>query len=142
MPFATGPHAESRLERVARFTQPITLYPNTPEARRPASFAQRRFLLRVDRACGRLVQGGQLAALRHLGQPPEAGSTYRRWLRNLDRRIDLEGRQLQLWQRRDFAGAASLAARIATLRAQGNAAGIAFGLRSCTSEGPTGAPKS
>jgi hypothetical protein len=157
VPFAAGPHAGSRVERMAEVRDPVTLYPIAPKRPRPESFAQARFVLRTDATCLRAywpvrrartrrayvrAHAAQLAALLRLGQPPEARSIYRRWLRNFDIRIDLERRQLRLQRRGDLAAAASLAARIATLKAQGNAAGIAFGLRSCTANGPTGAPKS
>jgi len=84
----------------------------------------------------------QLAALRALGRPPEAEAVYDRWLGNFDRRVELERRQLDLIRRGDLAAAASLAARISTLKAQGDATGIAFGLRGCVSDGPAGGPSS
>lgn len=70
----------------------------------------------------------------------EAEGTYDRWLGNFDRRVELERRQLDLIRRGDLGAAASLAARIPTLEAQGDADGIAFGLRACVSDGPAGAP--
>jgi hypothetical protein len=169
VPFAAGERAASRLARVARVRDPVTLYPTAPQARRPRSFGQRRFVLGVDQTCRRTdrelretirrasrrvradwgaqpayVRGhaAQLAALRALGRPPEAGAIYHRWLGNFDRRVELERRQLRLIRRGDFPAAASLAARISTLKANGDAAGIAFGLRACVSDGPAGAPNS
>jgi hypothetical protein len=169
VPFAAGSDAESRLSRLARVREPVTLYPIAPEGRRPGSFAQFRFVWDVDDTCistyralrdtlrsARRQAGGhwrverayvrghaaQLAALRRLGQPPEARDTYLRWIRNFDRRVALERRQLSLLRWYYLDKAAALQARIATLKARGNASGLAFGLRSCTSNGPTGAPKS
>jgi hypothetical protein len=83
----------------------------------------------------------QVAALIRLGDAPADRSTYGAWLANFKRRVTLERRQLELMRRHDLAGAAALAAHLATLKARGNAAGIAFGLRECTSNGPVGAPK-
>jgi hypothetical protein len=169
VPFAAGERAASRLARVARVRDPVTLYPTAPQARRPRSFRQVRFVLGVDETCRRTdrelretirrarrrvrgewgaqpayVRGhaAQLAALRALGRPPETETIYDRWLGNFDRRVELERRQLDLIRRYDLAAAASLAARISTLKAQGDAAGIAFGLRGCVSDGPVGAPGS
>jgi hypothetical protein len=169
VPFATGEGAASRLARVARVRDPVTLYPTAPQARRPRSFGQVWFVLGVDQTCRRTdrelretirrarrraradwgaqpayVRGhaAQLAALLALGRPPEAETIYDRWLGNFDRRVELERRQLDLIRRYDLDEAASLAARISTLKAQGDAAGIAFGLRGCVSDGPVGAPSS
>jgi hypothetical protein len=169
VPFATGEGAASRLARVARARDPVALYPTAPQARRPGSFRQVWFVLGVDETCRRTdrelretirrarrreradwgaqpayVRGhaAQLAALRALGRPPEAEAIYDRWLGNFDRRVELERRQLDLIGRGDLAAAASLAARISALKAQGDATGIAFGLRACASYGPAGAPSS
>lgn len=169
VPFATGEGAASRLARVTRVPDPVALYPTAPQARRPRSFRQVWFVLGVDETCRRTdrelretvrrarrreradwgaqpayVRGhaAQLAALRALGRPPEAEAIYDRWLGNFDRRVTLERRQLDLIRRGDLAAAASLAARISALKAQGDAAGIAFGLRACASDGPVGAPSS
>jgi hypothetical protein len=84
----------------------------------------------------------QLTAIAQLGDAPADRSTYSAWLGNFGRRVALERRQLVLLRRRDLAGAAALEARLATLKARGNAAGIAFGLVTCVSTGPQGAPKS
>ncbi|MEA2418098.1 MAG: hypothetical protein QOE60_304, partial [Thermoleophilaceae bacterium] len=165
VPFATGARAGSRLSRVALVRAPVTLYPAAPE-RLPASLRRLTFARWVDATCGSsyraLIRGerrarrlagdrwrvrrayvrghaGQLAALLRLGRPPEAEATYARWLRGFAGRVELERRQLGLLQRGDLDRAASLAARLATLKALGNAAGIAFGLRACTSDGPVGA---
>jgi hypothetical protein len=169
VPFATGEGAASRVARVARARDPVALYPTAPQARRPGSFRQVWFVLGVDETCRRTdrelretirrarrreradwgaqpayVRGhaAQLAALRALGRPPEAEAIYDRWLGNFDRRVELERRQLDLIRRGDLAAAASLAARISALKAQGDATGIAFGLRACASYGPAGAPSS
>jgi hypothetical protein len=169
VPFAAGPDAESRLARIAQAREPVTLYPTTPERRRPGSLEQLRFLLDVDHTCTRTywalreaerrathqpgghwramrayvrAHAAQLAALRRLGQPPETEDTYLRWLRNFDRRVALERHQLSLLRWYHLDRAAKLQARIATLKARGNATGLAFGMRACPSIGPTGAPKS
>ena len=169
VPFATGEGAASRLARVARVRDPVTLYPTARQPRRPRSFRQVSFVLVVDQTCrrterelretirrarrrGRVDWGVQpayvrgraakLAALRALGRPPEAEAIYDRWLGSFARRVELERRQLALIRRDDLDAAASLAARISTIEAQGDAAGIAFGLRGCVSGGPVGAPSS
>jgi hypothetical protein len=169
VPFVAGVGAAARLRRVTPVRQPWTLYPAGPEHRRPRSVAQRRFARRVDDACGRTyaelqaavrrtklggvdywrgqrayVRGhdAQLFALKGLGGPPKNKATYRRWLGNFDTRVELEQRQLDLMSQGDRAAAGSLAARLATLKARGNAAGLAFGLSGCVSNGPLGAPKS
>jgi hypothetical protein len=169
VPFATGEGAASQLARVARVRDPVTLYPTARQPRRPRSFGQLGFVLVVDQTCRRTdrelretirrarrrgrvdwgvqpayVRGhaAQLAALRALGRPPEAEAIYDRWLGSFARRVELERRQLDLIRRYDLDSAASLAARISTLKAQGDAAGIAFGLRGCVSGGPVGAPSS
>lgn len=77
-----------------------------------------------------------------LGEPPNNKATYRRWRGNFDTRVELEQRQLDLIYQGDRAAAGSLAARLATLKARGNAAGLALGLSTCVSNGPLGAPKS
>jgi hypothetical protein len=169
VPFAAGARAGSRLERVARVRGPVTLYPTKPERRRAHSVAQLRFVLAVDDTCTRTylemreairrarhrfgddwraqrayvrAHKAQLFALVRLGEPPENQAIYRRWLGNFDKRVELEWRQFLLLRRGELDRAASLAARIATLKAGGNAAGLAFGLRPCVSNGPEGAPKS
>jgi hypothetical protein len=160
VPFATGEGAASQLARVARVRDPVTLYPTAPQPRRPRSFRQVSFVLVVDQTCRRTdrelreairrarrrgrvdwgpqpayVRGhaAQLAALRALGRPPEAEAIYDRWLGSFARRVELERRQLALIRRDDLDAAASLAARISTLKAQGDAAAIAIGLRACPS---------
>jgi hypothetical protein len=169
VPFVAGADAEARLARVTPVRRPWTLYPAGPGQRRPSSVAQRRFMERVDDTCGRshaklraalrrARRGGwpywqqqhaygrghdaQLLALRALGEPRENKATYRRWLGDFVKRVGLEHRQLDLMYQGDRAAAASLAARLATLKARGNAAGLALGLSGCVSNGPVGAPKS
>ena len=83
----------------------------------------------------------QLRALVHLGDAPSDRSTYAAWLGNFKERVALERLQLEMLRRHDLDGAAALAARLATLKARGNAAGIAFGLKTCTSIGPEGGPR-
>jgi hypothetical protein len=168
VPFAAGHDSKARLAGVAPVREPWTLYPVGPSERLPLSFARLRFAGQVDDTCTRTYwalrhadrqarrRGGgywrvraayvrahvvQLVALRRLGQPPDSEDVYRRWLANFGQRVDLEGRQLVLLRRGDLAEAASLDARIATLKARGNAEGLEFGLRRCVSTGPTGAPK-
>jgi len=84
----------------------------------------------------------QVLALMARGEPRENKATYRRWLGNFVKRVGLEHRQLDLMHQGDRAAAGSLAARLATLKARGNAAGLALGLSGCVSKGPVGAPKS
>jgi hypothetical protein len=169
VPFVAGAGAEARLARVTPVRRPWTLYPAGPEHRRPRSLAQLGFVTRVDDTCGRTYadlreatrrarrRGGdywrverayvrareaQLRALLRLGDPPGNKAVYRRWIGNVDMRVELEHRQLDLISRGDLAAGASLEARLATLKARGNAAGLAFALKACTSNGPFGAPKS
>ena len=84
----------------------------------------------------------QLKALVHLGEAPSDQSTYREWLANFGQRVALERHALRLLRRHDLDRAAALGARLATLKARGNAAGVAFGLEGCVSGGPQGAPTS
>jgi hypothetical protein len=169
VPFVAGAGAEARLARVTPVRRPWTLYPAGPKHRRPRSLAQLGFVTRVDNTCGRTYadlreatrrarrRGGdywrvgrayvrareaQLRALLRLGDPPGNKAVYRRWIGNVDKRVELEHRQLDLISRGDLAAGASLEARLATLKARGNAAGLAFALKACTSNGPFGAPKS
>jgi hypothetical protein len=169
VPFVAGAGAEARLARVTPVRRPWTLYPAGPERRPPRFVSQRRFALRVDATCGRTyadlrdavrrarsrgydywgeyrayvrAHDAQLAALARFGDPPANEALYRRWFGNFDKHVELEHRQLDLMSGGDRAAAASLGARLATLKARGNTAGIAFGLRACVSKGPYGAPKS
>jgi hypothetical protein len=157
LPFAMGPRASRRLERVRRSAEPWSLYPADAEPAAPRSWPHARFVARVDRACMRTSRARpanqgfaryvrwhaqQWAALAGLGIPPAKRPAHARWLRNFRRRVLLEGIQLDAQRRGDLDAAARLSAQVATLKAEGNVDGLRFGLSACTSNGPTGAPKS
>ena len=157
VPFAVGSAASRRLDRMRRSAEPWTLYPEDAEPAAPRSWPHLRFLARVDRTCMRTwrerpVNGGfesyvrwhaeQWAALARLGRPPERRPAHARWLRNFWRRVLLEGTQLEAQRRGDLDAAARASAEVSKLKAEGNVHGLRFGLVTCTSNGPTGAPTS
>jgi hypothetical protein len=156
VPFVAGPAARLRVGRMEPVAEPWSVYPEPLEYRPLISPTQRLFASHVDWVClqtsNRRPAGGgfgayvrwhadQLAALRRLGRPPEGWVSHGRWLANFERRVELERRELAALRRGDFGAAARMAVTIATLKAEGNLAGLGFGLRRCTSNGPTGAPK-
>jgi hypothetical protein len=157
VPFAAGPGAEQRVGRIEPDAEPWSAYPPPVGAATQLSTAQRVFAARVDRVClrawrerpvgrwfGAYVRwhAGELAALRRLGRPADGWLSYGRWLANFERRVGLERRQVAALRDGDLRAAARLSVTIATLKAAGNVEGLGFGLRACTSNGPTGAPRS
>jgi len=157
VPFAVGPSASRRLERIPRSAEPWSLYPADAEPAAPRSWPHAGFLARVDRTCMRTWQlrpvdggfedyvrwhAGQWTALKRLGRPPDRRPAHARWLHNFKRRVLLEGVQLEALRRDDLDAAARAAAEVDALKAEGNLYGLRLGLVSCTSNGPSGAPAS
>jgi hypothetical protein len=168
VPFAAGPRHIERLTLVPRAHEPWSLYPAAPIVSSPRSvdrfaarvdracggtyaglqrwrrYAARQVGRRPDRAAllrSLYVRGhaAQLETLVRLGPPPAARGTYERWLLNFRRRLEVERHQVLAMERGELAAAARDAATLAVMKARGNAIGLAFGLVTCTSNGPTGA---
>jgi hypothetical protein len=155
VPFAAGPGAHRRVGGIEPTGEPWSLYPEPLEVIAQLSPEQSLFAARLDATCARTSRhrpsrggyaafvrwhAGQLAALRRMGRPPDGWASHALWLAKFEQRVALE-RKLVALPRGGLEAAARLNAMIARLIAEGNAAGLAFGLRTCTSNGPTGAPK-
>jgi hypothetical protein len=168
VPFAVGERARERLVRVPRSGEPWSLYPEAPEitARRSVDRFARRVdatcgttwhqiqacRRSLARTIGRhpkrakvlrrqylALHVGQFKEVLRVGPPPAALSTYEPWIRNFSTRLHLERDQIIALERGDLDAAGRVAARLAIMKARGNALGLRFGLDTCTSNGPTGA---
>jgi hypothetical protein len=147
VPFAVGPGASRRLDGIPRSAEPWSLYPDDAEPAVPRSRTQARFLARLDRTCMRTSRARPVDHAAHwaaarLGRPPRERAAHARWLGNFRLRVLVEEARLEALRRGDPAAAARRSAESAILEAHGNLDGLRLGLVTCTSNGPTGAPRS
>jgi hypothetical protein len=77
----------------------------------------------------------EYAALRALGEPPDARLEYRAFLATIAERVRLEGRYVPLVHAGRAAEAQALADRVSALEARGDALGRRFGLVACAAGG-------